>query len=307
MKALSGIAGFICLLSFGSIASPMAGPKACDLWDMQVTKVRAVGSDSWLELTPEVSALSCIGAFTGNNSSFYDPVKNHPDYYNLGFKNDGWMNYYGNQSPYWDTDGAFITSNDMLQDLQGLGPIDPGWVQMGKDDGQGFMPDSSRKGDKSYTYEQTVFSMSDCKDKNGLAETCVGGDAVSGNWLFSPPAVSPEELFDILGGTFFDQMAVVFKSSTAFAIYTFSITQFADIGLGPILPGEQKFEFAGTWDMSDTLINKGGQAAGLSNYTLYGRDPTGSFVVPAPATIGLIGVSLLLMRLFRRKNLHLSN
>lgn len=291
-----------CLFSFKSMAGPLKGPQPCDIWDMQVSKVRAVGSDNWLELTPNVNALGCIGSFTGNNSSFYEPA-NNADYYNLGFKNDGWMNFYGDKSNYWNTDGAFITNKDMLQDLQGLGAIDPGWIQMGKDDGNGFVADSSRKGNDSYTYEQTVFSMNNCKDKNGNTSSCVGGNAVSGNWLFSPPVLSPEALFKILGGTFFDQMAVVFKSGNAFAIYTFSINQFADIGLVPILPGEQKFEFAGSWDMSKTILNNGGQAAGLSNYSLFGRDPTGGVSVPAPATLGLMGLALLFIRLFRRKSL----
>jgi hypothetical protein len=289
------------LLSINSFASPVSGPQPCDVWDMSVTKVRAVGAEDWIELNPGMSALSCLGAFPGNNSSFHDP-DNNSSYYNLGYKNDGWMNYYSDLTTFWDTKGAFITSDDMLQDLQGLGAIDPGWVQMGKDDGAGFVPDSSRKGEKEYTYEQTTFSMSNCTDRHGAAQTCVGSDAVAGQWLFSPPEFSPTELFDILGGTFFDQMALVLKSGNAFAMYTFSIDQFAELLSGPILPGEQKFEFAGTWDMSSTLINNGGQPAGLSNYSLYGRDPTGGVSVPAPATIGLIGLSLVLMRLFRRRN-----
>jgi hypothetical protein len=184
-----------------------------------------------------------------------------------------------------------VDESDLL-DLDGNGVAnDPGWVLVGKDDGAGFIGETSSDGTSSYTFIDDLITFDNCKDKNGATSQCVNGDSVSGTWAYTPPAMNPDELTDLLGGDFFDQVAVVFKAGNAFAIYNFNIF---DLGLDPVLAGDYNFAFTGTWDISDVLADKG-----LSHVTFWARDPVGATEVPEPSTLGLLLLSSFFM--FRRK------
>jgi hypothetical protein len=261
---------------------------ACKVSDVKITTVQLLdGSPAGTLPVPE-NASNCLGAYSGQNNLFTNPVQN------LGYDDDGWFNtedYLG----LWDGPGAFIDDADLL-DLDGDGDMDdPGWVYVGKEDlDSGYVPQTSSNGLESYTFIDNLITFSDCKNKNGGTESsCFGGEAVSGNWAYNPPTTNPEALTDLLGGNFFDQVAIVFKAGKSFAMYNFNIF---DLGLPPVLAGQPNFAFTGTWDISKVLNNKG-----LSNFSFLARDPINVASVPEPSSWALmLFASLFIYR--QRKN-----
>jgi len=256
-------------------------PVACDVIDVKITTIQLLdGSDPIT--VPATNASDCLGAFDGNNSLFTNPgtstpaeLGNNPGT-NLGYDEDGWMNKEDYQG-WWDGPGAFIDEADLL-DLDGDGAVDdPGWVYVGKDEGNGFFGESSSDGSTSYDFINDLITFNNCKDAGGNAATsCVGGNAVSGNWAYNPPATNPEELTNLLGGDFFDQVAIVFKAGNAFAMYNFNIFE---LGLPPVLAGDFNYAFTGTWDISQVLGNHA-----LSNISFFARDPIDATSVPEPSS-----------------------
>jgi MYXO-CTERM domain-containing protein len=263
--------------------------KTCKLTDMELTYLRALepANQPQQPIPAEqgpIYANDCYGYVVGNNSDMALPGDN------LGYDNDGWFNM---QTGLW-VDGAF---DPELLDLDGDTQVDdPGWVYMGKDDGAGFkgttIPNDDP--DKEYTFVDDLFSCSTTVD--GTYGTCV--NYISGFWKFTPPSTQPALLIDLLGGSFFDQVAVVFKGGNGFAIYNFTLSQ---LGLDPILAGDTKYEFGGKFDLSGTIVNKGGQPAGLSNISLWARDPFLPTQVSEPGYLALLGLALL--ALYRRRRL----
>ncbi|WP_137166266.1 hypothetical protein [Salinimonas lutimaris] len=271
------LTGFILASSWSAQAA------MCNTSDVQIDFIQVQdGVDSGTSLVTPISATSCLGAFSGNNSAFENPTMG-----NLGYKDDGWFNI-DSYNGWWDTPGAFV-EEDELQDLQGMGNIDPGWIYVGKSEGSGFQGATMNGENTSYTFIDDLITLSGCKTKGG-ADTGCFDNAVSGNFTWDPPATNPDALLDLLGGQFFDKVGIVFKSGNAFAMYEFDL---AGIGLDPVFAGDYNYLFSGTWDMSDTLINNGGQPAGLSNLTAWARDPA-STDVPLPPTAVLILFTLVL-------------
>jgi len=255
--------------------------QACQNSDVLITTVELLDGNN-IVIPVQENATDCLGAYEGNDSAVVAQ--------NLGYDDDGWLNEEGDNVP-WDGPGAFIGEADLL-DLDGDGDADdPGWVLVGKDDGQGFIGETSSDGNSSYTFINDLITFDNCKDQDGATSQCIGGNSVSGTWAYTPPAQNPDELTNLLGGEFFDQVAVVFKAGNAFAIYNFTI---ADLELPPVFAGDYNFAFTGTWDISDVLADKG-----LSHVTFWARDPVGATEVPEPSTLGLLLLSSLFM--FRRK------
>jgi MYXO-CTERM domain-containing protein len=218
---------------------------------------------------------------------------------NLGYDDIGWLNQ---ESEYWPGPGAFITDAD-LQNLQNKGLIDPGWIFFGKYTAGDFDASSSSKsGLGTYNYASDLISLSNCKDKNDATVSCSGDDVVKGEWTYKPPATNPQQLLDMLGtDKYFDQVTVVFKSATMFAMYNFNI---AALGLPPVVgTSDENYLFKGVWDMSNTLVNPGG-AAGLSHISIWGRDPVAGdppIDVPVSSPLTLAGLGLVLLGLHRRR------
>jgi MYXO-CTERM domain-containing protein len=295
-----------CLVSASTLAGQIKGGddsgsfvdlKTCKLTDMELTYLRALEPANQPQqpipddLVP-VYAKACYGFVVGNNSDMALPKDN------LGLNGDGWFN---KKTGLWEF-GAF---DPELLDLDGdLQIDDPGWVYMGKDNGQGFKgaiienpvqnPDPLNPMHKDYKFVDDLFSCSSTVD--GTYGTCV--NYISGFWKFTPPSTQPALLIELLGGSFFDQVAVVFKGGDGFAIYNFTLSQ---LGLDPILAGDTKYEFGGKFDLSGTVVNKGGQSAGLSNISLWARDPFLPTQVAEPGYLALLGLALL--ALYRRRRL----
>lgn len=277
------------LLSQAVQAKPItttASTPDCAITDMKLDFIRVLdGVDSGTTLASPFNADACYGLHAGNNSGMDVPTVNR------GYLNDGWFNQ---TSSFWPGQpGAFIDNND-LQDLQGAGAIDPGWVYMGKDDGAGFIgaviPDFS----DPYTFVNDLFT---CSVDDGVSYTgCTG--ISKGRWKFTPPSTQPEKLLALLGGTFFDRVAVVFKGATGFLAYSFSIS---NLGLDPILAGETKYEFAGSFDLTGKLVNNGGKTADISNVSLWARDPFAPRAVAEPASaFSVVMLASLLLFRFKR-------
>ncbi len=263
-------------LSFSVYAKPQQ-IQACSFIDVQITTIELLDGSGVNTLPVPQDATDCLGAYKGNNSAFLKPDDN------LGYDEDGWLNK-EDYNDWWDGPGAFVDEADLL-DLDGDGDADdPGWVFVSESNNAGSMiGQSSSDGNSTYTFIDDLITFDNCKDKNGNASQCIGGEAVSGTWAYTPPAQNPDALTNLLGGDFFDQVAVIFKAGNAFAMYNFSIL---DLGLDPVLAGDYNFAFTGTWDISDVLADKG-----LSNVTFWARDPIGDVEVPEPSTLVLFLLS----------------
>ena len=274
---------FVILLLSTSVA--FAGhlpPTACNVADLKLESIQLLDGSPVVNVPP-ISASECYGAFKGNNSLFTKPTNG-----NLGYDNDGWLN---SESAFWPGPGAFIEEGDLL-DLDGEGDIDdPGWIYLGKDEGNGFKGETSSDGVNSYSFIDDLLTLSNCLDKNDASTGCVGEEAVKGDWAWTPPSTNPQALLDLLGGMFFDQVAIIFKSGNQFAIYDFNI---GDLGLDPVLAGDFNFAFTGTWDMNTTL-----NGHGLSNISLWARDPIIETEIPEPSTLTLF--SLMILFIAQRK------
>lgn len=273
------------------VPADLVDQMTCQVSDIQLTYIRALvpPNSPQVPIVP-IDARACYGMVTGNNSNFENPIDN------LGYAGDGWFN---DPSGIWPTQPAAFINNDDLLDLDDDGQVDdPGWVYMGKDDGQGFKgakipdPDPLDGINQEYKFVDDLFSCSTTQD--GSYGSCV--NFISGFWKFTPPSTQPELLFDLLGGSFFDQVAVVFKGGNGFVMYNFNLSQ---LGLDPILAGDTKYEFGGYFSLPGAL-NNGGGTPGLSNISLWARDPFSPNDVAEPGYLALIGIVLLMM--YRRRN-----
>lgn len=277
-----------------ALAAPIT-PPPCDVSDIQITTIQKQDGSA-AQNVGAINATACYGAFSGN-----DDVSMLGN--NLGYDNVGWLNQ---ESAYWPgMPGAFVT-NDDLQDLQGLGNIDPGWIFFGKYTAGNFAPSSSSKtGFGTYNYAADLVSLSNCKDRNGNSVACTGGSVVSGEWTYKPPVNNPQQLLDMLGtNKFFDQVTVVFKSGNMFALYNFDISS---LPIPPVFgTQDENFMFKGVWNMEDTLLNASG-GAGLSHISIWGRDPVSDTPPPPPVDVPvsspltLAGLGMLLLGLHRRR------
>ena len=251
----------------------------CSVEDVQITKIQLTVDGELSDIDIPVNAISCLAVENVNNSFFNASFLSNS---NLGYDNDGWLNQGSELIEWWDGPGAFIDDADLL-DLDGDSQVDdPGWIYVGKDEGNGFVGETSQDDDLSYTFKDDLITFS-----NG------GIGSRSGEWQYTPPQNNPQDLLDLLGGDFFDQVAVVFKAGNGFAMYNFTL---ADLGLPPILAGDFNYVFGGTWNIDDTL----GHA--LSNMSFWARDPSTETVeVPEPSSMVLLLLSIIL--LFSRKKL----
>jgi len=170
---------------------------------------------------------------------------------------------------------------------------------MGKDEGNGFKGDSSTNGTLTYNFIDNLFQCAAANPANPLDlaavdsmqwGTCSG--LTKGAWKYTPPATQSADLLALLGGDFFDSTAVIFKGSNGFVMYEFKLS---DLGLDPILAGQVKLEFSGLFDLSKTLINSGPNGAGISNTSLWARDPFVGGQVSTPGSLALSGLGLLLL------------
>lgn len=273
-------------LLFGFSASSSAdlinGRALCDVLDVKVTNLSKQDGTLSMDLDPAQSASACLGAYSGNDS--VSGLGN-----NLGLKDVGFLN----DTSLFPQYGAFVDQAD-LQDIGTQGVFeDPGWIFVQKVEFADNGDTTTELG--TITREDLYYTFDD-----NLLSVGVDDGTTSGSFTYKPPVNNPQVLLDILGADkFFDQVAVVFKASDQFAIYNFKLS---DFGLPPILgTTDANYMFSGVWDMSTTLFNNAGGAAGISHISLWLRDPSAPNVtqVPTPSTMILLLIGFLLLMFYR--------
>lgn len=299
--AVAGLGLFASSANAGSVPDTYMN---CSRSDVQMTEMRQYSSispnatlGSNLLSVPKI-ATACAGDFQGNDGLY--PTTNL-GYYGDGLVNGGTQVSTGAQLfPNGMFSGYYTASN--LNPWQDSIP-DPGWIQIG-----------------SYEYDKLSMSWGFNLSPIGGITGIVNPDIFSvtfasdhsGSWAFTPDATIAQRAAPLLGKNYFDQFALVFKSADAFAAYDFTA---ADLGI-PADATKPIYNFAGTWDTSNTLTSscreqtgkKTGEnntvcsPAGLSHITLYARDPAANIQrVPEPASLALASIGLIALGWNRRR------
>ncbi|MAI63619.1 MAG: hypothetical protein CL600_01850 [Alteromonas sp.] len=232
-----------------------------------------------------ISSTACAGLFDGND---------HPlPTYNTGISGDGLLNgeTHKKGSPWFASTGAFITEDD-LQDLDGKGGVnDPGWIYLGKDDGNGNgfgVTDLTNWYLNGETFELDKYL--------GVEFSCAKG-CVNGEWsinFFKPEEMLRELSSTIFGNSFFDHLAFSFKVGNETIIYDFNFNLIND-EINGVFDLSAPHNFSGKYDLS------GLSKKDISHISLWARDPVNAVSVDEPSNLALFFTGFLLLGSLRRK------
>lgn len=267
-----------------------------DVSDVTITS--AINTKTNSQLIPpggSINSTNCAGIFAGNDN----PAPSA----NIGGAYDGLLNG-ADQTGGQATDpldpntlfvpGAFITSAD-LQNLDGIdqdsdGNLvdDPGWIYLGKDEGNGF----------GYTSPAGVNIADFLTIDFDCDSSSIGQDCKVGDWVLD--FTDPEGLLaalelTVFGDSFFDHLALSFKSGNEFAVYDF------DFNVLNFLYGSP-FDLSVPHDLSGRF-DLSALDGGISHISVWARDPANSTTsVPEPTSVLLFGLALLLVSHRVRQN-----
>lgn len=267
-----------------ALLSGSAQAASCNAGDVSLTSITYAATGAAVPGSAGISVApaECTGAYTGNDIPYPGTKAGQ----NLGYYGDGLVNgavQGGATKTQLFPDGMFPKQYS-AQDLNGDGKADPGWIYLGQWTASGFAP-----ADVGKTSGIVLSSF--------LSITLNSGSTSSGSWAFTPDKNVISRASSLLGNSFFDQFALVFKSGDGFAAYDFTAAQ-----LGLAVDASTVYNFAGNWDMSRTLLTAGGTVAGLSSVEIYARDPIGGAGnLPEPGTLGLLGVAMFGLGCLRRR------
>ncbi len=241
-------------------------------------------------------AAGCLGGYSGNDM----PLPS----LNLGYRGDGLFNgapqSVGNSDPVltsglneWWVDGAFKPELQALEnpDLA----VDPGWIYLGK----------FEQNKETSNWEKEFAKLGGVVDFGELLDFGISCDtnceSASGNWYLTPFFDVPELVAPLLGDNFFTQFALVFKAGTDFITYNFTLESM-EIDSATVGTGLRPYVFEGGFNFADVLINNGGKSAGLSHFSIYALDPTGSSTttVSEPSALFILGLLLVMLSVRRR-------
>ncbi len=360
MKYIIQLLSLVILMTTSSTAMATS---LCSYSDVQLDFVQLASGDEDPLIDPDnpltigpVNSSDCV-ILLGNDQ----PIPKGKDSTNIGTYQDGFMNgegeYYTVFDPFYLDENVgdgdfnenllFIDPTIDLQKLDGEGDPnsgfnDPGWIYLGKDEGDGFgygvevgkgledMVEVTPLVDTPEGLEGLVDINFYCGD----GEDPLGGNCTQGSWSIEPNPDIVGILDDLIGEGFFDQLAFVFKTGNVchpptlpedidlddngcidiyegpeFSIYNFDFGAiFEDFNALPEELGlgtaslELPYNLGGTFDLGSTFLNKD-----ISHISVWVRDPadfTTTTEMPEPKStmLMLFALALLVLR-FKSKHL----
>ncbi len=265
---------FLAMSSVLAAGSAQAAP--CQTTDVQVNSISIASGP--IVNTNNYSAAECVGAISGNAI----PLPKD----NFGYAGDGLFNganQDGKNKSALFPNGIF-SDQYTATDLNGDKKPDPGWIYLGSYEyGQGFVTATTP------WLQGIVLS-----DWFNITTNAAGN---AGTWAFNLDKDVVSRMSKYIGNNLFDSFALSFMSGDSFAAYDFTAKEF-----GMPVSSATIFNWSGTWDMSKTLLNTGGNAGTLSHVDLYARDPAnGQNNIPEPGSVALLGLGFVSMIVRRRK------
>ena len=299
MFAMGVAASCLLLVSASSIAAPI---RACSNSSVTLTEVRTLGGGTnLLSQAGGYQASACSGVYnTPLNISSYNNA--NP---NIGQLYDGLLN---GENGYLAPD-TFVTQDQFLdlgtsKDAFGDSDkfSDPGWIHLGNFDrsGTSFSSDYNKIIGPGGT-----LNISEVLNINFICDDGTG--CRKGTWSLITSSDIVERVQEVLQGrSTFDNLAFFLKAANDWAVYNFDFLSifFNEIvtNNNPVFDFLTPYEFYGTFNTQDLKNPPANQVVDISNFGVWARDPFDETTtqVPAPATIAIMGLGLLVLRLFRR-------
>lgn len=299
------VSAFTCLSMSQALAAFITPTGKCSLDSVTITSIEVSPLDGQGKLVgfPKTNATSCFGMADGNNDSVQVGD-------NIGALNDGLLNgEIIKQSGLGMNPNFFLTSGDKLLDLNGDGIVtDPGWIELGRSAGAGKTVNYNTitNGTKTLAIGSVLElgltltcpppltqANNDAKKISGPKDTALTSpECSSGTWFLSTKTNIITEVQKVLGRNSFDHLAFVFKAGTEWAVYDFNFNLLPAGSFDFVTP----YSFTGTWNTDDF-----GGGKELSHFSIWARDPApADNKVPEPATLALLAVGLLALRLGKK-------
>lgn len=269
--------------------------------DCSAVTLNYVGTPSTNALQKNYNATSCKG-MAGNDPAYS---------YNIGLFGDGLLN----------GETGLFTSYEFADwvDVNGDGIDDkPGWIGLARVNGPGDISYNTVAGVNLHPF----LSFGNIFD---LTFNYASGNNLSGDWRLQVNVAALLAARALLGNSYFDHLNIVLKGgTTGFMSYNFDFNYIFDdhndkynTGLSLL----SNYTLGGTWATTDLLkaeetcemVGEGKDKQkvctatgkyiqqGLSHATFAAHDPLTTDVVSAPATVGLLGLSILGLVASRRR------